>query len=221
MTERSPTLAVKALVEFLGTFFLVSVIGLVIVQKIGNPMAEALAIAGVLTALIYAGGPISGGHYNPVVTLAVVVLRRMARSDGLAYVLAQCFGALVAAGVVAFSLPSDTAGPVAEFSLDAASMRLAFMEFLFTFLLVFTILNVSMRKSVMGNSYFGVAIGLVVLAGILTVGPISGALFNPAVTLGLMGMDLTPWSGILWYLGSQLAGAMVAAAVFVQTAPDA
>ncbi|MCH2161227.1 MAG: aquaporin [Phycisphaerales bacterium] len=221
MSDRSPSLAVKSLIEFLGTFFLVCVIGLVIGRETGSELVDAIAIAGVLTALIYAGGPISGGHYNPVVTLAVIGLRRMVPSDGVAYLLAQFSGALVAAGMVAFALPTGAEIPAGETATAAESMRLAIMEFFFTFLLVFTILNVSMRKSVAGNGYFGLAIGLVVLVGMIAVGPISGAVFNPAVALGLMCMELTPWTALLWYLGSQCAGAMVAAAVFGMTTPDA
>ena len=81
-------------------------------------------------------------------------------------------------------------------------------------------MNVAVRKSAQGNSYFGLAIGLVVLAGALSVGPISGAVFNPAVALGITAMQASPWGLLLWYFASQIAGAVVAAGVFEMTSPD-
>ena len=220
MSSIGPSNAAKALIEFVGTFFLVGVIGLVIGQVGGSTELDAFAIAAVLAALIYMGGPVSGGHYNPVVTLAVVATGRMTSALAVIYILAQCAGGLVAAGLVSFTLPEDAFAVMDEIPSIEESVRLALMEFFFTFLLVFTILNVAVRKSVAGNQYFGLAIGLVVLAGALAVGPISGAVFNPAVAFSLIAMEVTPWALLLWYLGSQIAGAVVAAAVFQQTSPD-
>ena len=100
-------------------------------------------------------------------------------------------------------------------------MKLAVLEFFFTFFLIFTIMNVAARKSAAGNSYYGLAIGLVVLCGALTVGPISGAVFNPAVAIGISAMEASPWAMLLWYFGAQIIAALVAASVFEVTAPDA
>jgi len=219
MSCSEPTNAAKAIIEFIGTFFLVGVVGLVIGQG-GGSAFDAFAIAGVLAALIYMGGPVSGAHYNPVVTLAFVVTRRMASGLAVIYILAQLAGALVAAGLVSFVLPEEAFVPVQEIPGVEASLKLAIMEFFFTFLLVFTIMNVAARRSAQGNSYYGLAIGLVVLAGALAVGPISGAVFNPAVAVGISAMEASPWAMLLWYFGSQLAGALVAAGVFEQTSPD-
>lgn len=222
MSASAPSLAVKALIEFIGTFFLVGVVGLVIGQVTpGGGELDAFAIAGALAALIYMGGPISGAHYNPAVTVAFAVARRMPSSDVVPYILAQVAGGFAAAGLVAFSLPENAFLAGTEVASFDANLRLAVLEFFFTFFLIFTIMNVAARKSAEGNSYFGLAVGLVVLCGALTVGPISGAVFNPAVALGISAMDASPWSMVLWYFGAQFAAAFVAAGVFEATSPDA
>ena len=220
MSAKEPSAAAKAIIEFIGTFFLVGVVGLAIGQITPGGELDAFAIAAVLAALIYMGGPISGGHYNPVVTLAIVATKRMAPSLAVIYLLAQFAGGLVAAGLVSFTLSSDAFVTGSEIPPLEESVKLAILEFFFTFLLVFTIMNVAVRKSAQGNSYFGLAIGLVVLAGALTVGPISGAVFNPAVALGITVMQASPWGLLLWYFASQIAGALVAAGVFELTSPD-
>ena len=221
MSGSSPSFGTKAIIEFIGTFFLVGVVGLAIGEPSTDRLTDAVSIAAVLTAAIYMGSRLSGAHYNPLVTLALVLLRRMPRSEAMVYLLAQVAGALVAAGLVSVSLPADGMIQVAEAVNPDDAFRLAGMEFLFTFLLVLTVLNVGFRKSTAGNNYYGLAIGLVVLGGGLAVGPISGAVFNPAVALSLATLDAVPWSLLPWYIGSQLAGTLVASAVFALTASDA
>lgn len=222
MPQPAPSLAAKAIIEFIGTFFLVGVVGLVIGQVTpGGGELDAFAIAAALAALIYMGGPISGGHYNPAVTIAFLVSKRMPPSDAGVYILAQVIGAFAAAGLVSFTLPEDTFVAVSEIPPLDQSMKLAVLEFFFTFFLIFTIMNVAARKSAAGNSYYGLAIGLVVLCGALTVGPISGAVFNPAVAIGISAMEASPWAMLLWYFGAQIIAALVAASVFEVTAPDA
>jgi aquaporin Z len=221
MPAPAPSLTVKALIEFIGTFFLVGVVGLAIGQITpGGGELDAFAIAGALAALIYMGGPISGAHYNPAVTIAFAVSRRMPSCEVLPYILAQVAGGFAAAGLVSFTLPESAFVATTEVASCDANLKLAVLEFFFTFFLIFTIMNVAARKSAAGNSYFGLAIGLVVLCGALTVGPISGAVFNPAVALGLSAMEVTPWSMVLWYFGAQFAAAFVAAGVFEVTSPD-
>lgn len=220
MSTFEPPKFAKAIIEFIGTFFLVGVIGLAIGQGGTDVEFDAFAIAGALIALIYMGGPISGAHYNPVVTLAFVVSKRMASGLAVVYILAQFAGGLVAAGLVSFVLPDDAFVAIDEIPPIEQSVKLAIMEFFFTFLLVFTIMNVSARRSIKGNPYYGVAVGLVVLAGSLVVGPISGAVFNPAVAIGISAMEASPWALIFWYFGAQIAGSLVAAGVFELTSPD-
>ena len=161
----------KYIVEFIGTFFLVLIIGLT-----GNPIAIGLG----LSVLIYMGGHRSGAHYNPAVSLAMAINNELdLRSLGF-YVFSQLTGATVATFFVMtlgnndFSVVSNT----------ESITNLFIAEILFTFLLVFVILNVALNKNLKGNQYFGFAIGLTVMTGAFAVGDISGAVFNPAVSFG-------------------------------------
>ena len=131
---KDPSAAAKAVIEFIGTFFLVGVVGLAIGQITPGGELDAFAIAAVLAALIYMGGPISGGHYNPVVTLAIVATKRMAPLLAVIYLLAQFAGGLVAAGLVSFTLSPDAFVTGSEIPPLEESVKLAILEFFFTFL---------------------------------------------------------------------------------------
>jgi aquaporin Z len=165
-------------VEFIGTFFLVLTIGCTGIAAAPGVIAP-LAIGSVLMVMIYAGGHISGAHYNPAVTLGVFLRGRCPASDVLPYWGAQLLGAAVAAWIVGFALQGE---PVTPFVGRVIGAFLA--EFLFTFALVYVVLNVATADATAGNSYFGLAIGFTVLAGAFAVGQISGAAFNPAVAIG-------------------------------------
>lgn len=192
----------RYLVEFIGTFFLVLTIGLV------APEAGALApfaIAAILCAMIYAGGPVSMAHYNPAVSLAFWLRGRLESKDIGPYLIAQ-FAAALLAGLIVIFLEGEAAQAKGFEHLD----KLIIAEILFTFALVFTILHVAISRRAEGNNYFGVAIALVVLAGALAVGTISGAAFNPAVTLGACLMGLLAWTDIWAYFVAQAGGAVLA-----------
>ena len=87
-------------------------------------------------------------------------------------------------------------------------------EFLYTFALVYVILNVATAKANAGNSFYGLAIGMTVMAGAFAVGPISGAAFNPAVAIGVAIMGLSPWPVFWIYLAANFLGGAAAAVVF-------
>jgi len=87
-------------------------------------------------------------------------------------------------------------------------------EFLFTFALVFVVLNVATSRDTAGNSYFGFSIGFTVLVGALAVGKISGGAFNPAVAFGITLMGLVSWASIWIYLVADLLGGLAAATAF-------
>ncbi len=195
----------KYLTEFIGTFFLVFTIGCTV---LGHAAEPPLAIGAVLMVMVYAGGHISGAHYNPAVTLAVFLRGRCAAGDVVPYWVAQIIGATLAAFAAKYLFHPGLAGPLP--SVPAALLA----EFLFTFALCYVVLNVATAKSTAGNSYYGLAIGFTVLAGAFAVGPISGGAFNPAVAVGVSVMGMAPWS-ILWvYLLANFAGAAAAAGVF-------
>jgi aquaporin Z len=198
-------------VEFIGTFFLVLTVGMTVIEPSLAPGMAPLAIAGVLAAMIYAGGHVSGAHYNPAVTLAVTLRGGCTSRDALAYVLAQLLAGAVAAGVVLWFKQTGPGGPLPS---EPVVLRVLVGETLFTFALAYVVLNVATAKGTSGNSYFGIAIGLVVLAGAYALGPIAAGALNPAVTLGAAVMGLIRATDSWMYLAGQLLGAALAAGVF-------
>ena len=195
--------------ELIGTFFLVFTIGCTVISTRPG-VIPALAIGSVLMVMIYAGGHISGAHYNPAVTVGVFLRGRCAASDVVPYFAAQVIGAIAAAQAALYLKGAPSFAPFMAASVPGALLA----EFLFTFALVYVILNVATAKGTQGNSHFGLAIGFTVLAGAFAVGDISGAAFNPAVAIGatMMGV-LSP--GMLWiYFVAELAAAVVAAFLF-------
>ena len=198
----------KYLVEFIGTFFLVLTIGCVVILRGTGPFVP-LAIGSALMVMIYAGGHVSGAHYNPAVTLAVWIRGRCATKDLVPYWLAQIIGASLAAAAVSF-LKGDA--QVSAITVKVGPALLA--EFLFTFALAYVVLNVATAKGTTGNSFYGLAIGFTVMSGAFAVAPVSGAMFNPAVAFGVSIMGLSAWSNIWIYLVAEFAGGIAAALAF-------
>jgi aquaporin Z len=205
----------KYLTEFVGTFFLVLTIGsTVLPPNDAGPMAP-VAIGAVLMAMVFAGGHVSGAHYNPAMTLAVFLRRRVLPNDVVGYMVAQVAGAAVAAIAVGFfkGFPSTT-----PLQIDPIHALLG--EFFFTFALCTVVLNVATAKGTSGNSFYGLAIGFTVLAGAYAIGPISGAAFNPAVVIGLTLIGLFAAGNIWIYVIANFAAASAAAAFFQYIDPD-
>jgi aquaporin Z len=200
------------LTEFIGTFFLVLTIGLVVLD--GTAMAP-IAIGSVLMVMVYAGGHISGAHYNPAVTLAVALRGAMEWRDVVPYMASQIVGALAAAGCVVAIL-GDTFAPAPAAGAGFAGVVL--VELLFTFALCLVVLNTATAPETDGNSYFGLAIGFTVTVGAFAGGGISGGAFNPAVGIGPIVMDALVSGGsmaALWlYLIAPFAGGALAAVVY-------
>lgn len=194
--------------EFIGTGFLVLTIGCTGIAA-GPGVIPPLAIGAVLMVMIYAGGHVSGAHYNPAVTLGVYIRGRLPAREVAPYVAAQVLGAAAATAIVLFFKTTPPAAPfVARLGAGYAA------ELLFTFALVHVVLNTATAKATAGNSYFGLAIGFTVLAGAFAVGDVSGGAFNPAVAVGASMMGLLPWNLIWLYLLSELLGAALAGVVF-------
>src|SRR5258708_16406516 len=169
----------KCVVEFIGTFFLIFVIGCVSSQA--DVLLAALAIGATLMVMIVAGGHMSGGHYNPAVTVGVWIRGACGTLEAGFYLVAQVIGAIVAALAAAFLLGHGSS-PAAS-TVTVAQVMLA--EVLGTFALVYTVLNVATARSTSGNSFYGLAIGFTVFAQAVAVGKISGGAFNPAVAIGV------------------------------------
>jgi len=198
----------KYITEFIGTFFLVLTIGCSVVIG-GAGVIAPLAIGSILMVMIYAGGHVSGGDFNPAVTLGVWLRGRCPAKDVVPYWLAQWLAAVVASLVLNYLKGEAQAKPLV---LKVGPALLA--EFLFTFALVYVVLNSATAKLNAGNSFYGLAIGFTVMSGAFAVGSISSAAFNPAVALGISIMGLSAWSNIWIYLLANFAAGFAAAAIF-------
>ena len=200
----------KYLIELIGTFFLVLVIGLT-----GNP----LAIGSVLMVMIYMGGHVSGAHYNPAVTLAVLLQKKIDTRDAGMYMIFQVIGS-IAAALVAYAITGNTFAPGPGATASTVSALL--VEIIFTFALVSVVLNVAVSPSVSGNNYYGLAIGFTVLAAAFAGGSISGGAYNPAVGIGPCIIDTlvggnNSLSNVWLYLVGPPAGAWLGSMVFSYT----
>jgi aquaporin Z len=207
----------KYAVEFIGTFFLVLTIGMTVIAPGADGLAP-LAIGSALMVMIYAGGHVSGAHYNPAVTLAVFLRGRCPLKDVPGYMVSQVVGAAVAAIVVGMLKGADAMSKVAASSPVVGSALIA--EFLFTFALAWVVLNVATAKATAGNSNYGLAIGFTVLTGAFAVGSVSGGAFNPAVAVGITMMGLSATANIWIFLVADFAGAAVAAFAFKAINPN-
>ena len=200
----------KYIIEFLGTFFLVLIIGLS-----QNPLAIGLGLA----VLVYMGAHISGAHYNPVVSLAMLVNDQIELKEFSFYLASQLLGS-VAATYFIMLLGNDF--EVISNTNDISSFFVA--EILFTFLLVFVILNVALNKNLKGNQFYGLAIGLTVTTGAFAVGNISGGVFNPAVSFGpslfsfidpqVVGTNVSSSDFFIYYLISGIIGSVIASYLY-------
>ena len=199
----------KYITEFIGTFFLVLAVGF------ASGEHAVLVIASALMVMIYAGGHISGAHYNPAVTLAVLIRGKIGTSDALIYMVSQIAGAVVAALIVGFfkDIP-------AEPLVLQHTTRALVAEVLGTFALAYVVLNVATAKGTAGNSFYGLAIGFTVYFAGSLLGSHSGGAFNPAVAIGASVIKAFAWSNSWIYLVGCFGGAALAALVFRMNNPD-
>ena len=199
----------KYATEFIGTFFLVFTICTTVLSGLS---VAPLAIGLVLAAMVFAGGHISGAHYNPAVTVAVWIRGRLPNREVLPYMAAQVAGAAAAAGIARLVVDRQ---PAAAFQVSGRHLVAALVaELVVTFALAYVVLNVATSKDHPNNSFYGLAIGFTVLAGAFAVGGVSGGVFNPAVALGVSTAGLVSWSMIWVYLVANLAGGALAAVAF-------
>jgi aquaporin Z len=196
----------KLYVEFIGTFFLVFTVGMA--SRTAGTLAP-LAIGAALMVMVFAGGHVSGGHYNPAVSTAVFLRGKLPSSEYLPYLAIQILGALAAALVV-IVLGYNPPNPMRTAGIG----KMLIVEFLFTFALCYVVLNVATARDTEGNSFYGLAIGFTVAAGAFAVGSVSGGAFNPAVAVGATVMGLLSWSHIWIYLLANLLGGAAAAGGF-------
>jgi aquaporin Z len=205
------TLPRKLVVEFIGAFFLMFTVGMAVARA--GTLAP-LAIGSALMIMVFAGGHISGGHYNPAVSTAVFARGKLAAGEYVPYIVTQAVGAILA-GLLIKALGYAPATAAATASVG----RMLIVEFLFTFALCWVVLNVATARGTENNSFYGLAIGFTVMTGAFAVGSISGGAFNPAVALGATVLGMFTWSHIWVYLLANFVGGLAAAGVFLVTQP--
>lgn len=198
----------KYITEFIGTFFLVLAAGL------ASGDNAVLIIGATLMVMIYAGGHISGGHYNPAVTLAVLIRGRCTVNDAIVYWVVQFAGAAVAAFTAIYFRGESTPIAIED------STKALIAEVIATFALAYVVLNVATAKGTSGNSFYGLAIGFTVFALGSLMGGKSGGALNPAVAVGAGLMKAFDWSNIWIYLVGCFAGGALAAIIFKVNNPD-
>jgi aquaporin Z len=203
----------KLVVEFVGMFMFMFTVGMATEKLTGAGALAPLAIGFVLMVMVFAGGHISGGHYNPAVSTAVLLRGKMTTTEWRAYVVTQLVAAVIAGAIARGIGGHEAATPTAGVG------KMFLVELIFTFALAYTVLNVATAKGTEGNSFYGLAIGGIVVVGGFAVGGISGAAFNPAIALGASITGLFQWSHIWIYLIAPPLGAAIAAVVFLYVQP--
>lgn len=199
--------------EFVGTFFLVLTVGFNVLQ---NTALAPISIGSILMSMIFATGKVSGGHFNPAVTLGVYLRGKIDGNSAFGYVLVQMAGGLVA-GLTYFSMLGATFSLGPGVGYGAAAVLI--VEVIFTAALVFVVLSVATTVQDDGNWYYGLAIGFTVMAAAFAIGPISGCSLNPAVTFGVMFSNLfhtgyLKVSLLLIYTFAPLLGSLLAVGFF-------
>jgi aquaporin Z len=205
----------KYLVEFIGTFFLVFTVGMAVIEPHAIDALAPLAIGSALMVMVYAGGHVSGAHYNPAVTVAVWLRGRCPAADVPGYI-----GSQLAAGIVAAFVVLGLKGDPSVTPRDIAILPSLVAELVGTFALAYVVLNVATAKSTSGNSFYGLAIGFTLMVIAFALGPISGGAFNPAVALGATVMKFFKVSYLWIFLVGNLGAGALAAAAFRFINPD-
>jgi len=193
----------KYITEFIGTFFLV-----LIILTSGQP----LAIGSTLMVMIFAGGHVSGGHYNPAVTLAIWLRGKITVNEAIPYMIFQIAGGILAALLAVWLTNMNMEGKTMD--LGDTTLKALVAEITGTFALAYVVLNVATTRGTSGNSFYGLAIGFTVFVCATGLGPISGGAFNPAVAISLSVVKAFAWKNIWIYLVGCFGGAIIAALVF-------
>jgi aquaporin TIP len=214
----------KLLVEFVGTFALIFIgAGSIVASGIALPEA-ALPGAGLVTialahglaigTMVTAVGHVSGGHFNPAVSVAVWVTRRLGTGELLAYVVIQLLGGLAGAGVLRLVVPAGSWEPanlgatlVAQNLSDAQAITI---EAVLTFFLVWVVFATAIDPEGAFNKVAGLAIGFVIAMDIMMGGPFTGASMNPARSLG-PAVAAGEYTGVWVYFIGPVIGATLAA----------
>lgn len=200
--------------ELVGTAVLVFTVQISVGLKSG---LAAFAIGAALCIMVFVGGPISGGHLNPSVSLGILLRGKMTAGEMIMYMISQIIGGLLGALLGGFIVGSfSVIGVGTGYSLLQALLA----EAIFTFILTFVVLGVATNSKADGNHYYGAAIGMTLMVGVITIGPISGCAINPAVALGLsIASGFSNLMYVVYVTIVDLLGGAVAAGCFYLVAP--
>jgi len=206
----------RSVAEFVGAFALIFVGAGSIMTGGGDLLGVAVAHGLILAIMVTALGHISGGHFNPAVTLGFVLTRRMKPVLGACYWVAQFSGAVAAALLLKWIYPdnvTDAAKLGAPVLNDQISASGGFvLEAILTFFLVWVVFATAADPRGAFTAIAGFAIGLTIAADILIGGPLTGAAMNPGRALGPMLVQNQWADGWIWFLGPFLGGALAALA---------
>jgi len=214
--KKKAQLQAKVISEFLGTYMLVVTIGLNVLAK---SVAGPFSIAAALIVMIFALGDVSGGHFNPAVTIAILSIGKIKVKEAVIYWVTQVVGALLGAVTytVIYGGSTFVLGPNKPFDLPETAVAEAF----FTFVLCFVVMSVACSPSADSHSYtqiYGLAIGSCIIVGGVAIGSISGGSLNPAVTIATFATAGLKFQGhSVFYIVFELVGAGVAVLVYYQT----
>ena len=210
----------KLIAEFIGTFFLTLTVCMTSYSKVSADL-QPLAVGVALIGLIYAGGYISGSIFNPAVTLAVLLRGRLNIKEAGAYITAQFLGGIAAALVtIVLTSAKPIVFPIESPPQYFGVIPAVLAEILGAFALVWVVLNVATSKSIDGNNFYGLSIGLTLMGLIYTFGSVSGSVFNPAVAVASNITQLSQLANIWIYLVGGFGGAAMAAFAYKYINPE-
>jgi MIP family channel proteins len=228
--DRDVSLGKQLFAEFIGTFALVFVLSGAVSASalIAGVLGVAIAAGLVLAIMISALGPISGGHFNPAVTVGIWVAGRIQTARAAAYVVVQLAGAVAGAAILRWALPqalwerSNLGLPALNTQLGITTGKGVLIEAVLTFFLVIAVFGVAVDERGTFKAIAGLGIGLVLTFDALVGGPLTGAAMNPAVFFGPAVVTGT-WTNFWVYVLGPVSGAVIASAVywlaFLRTAP--
>jgi aquaporin Z len=212
---KSAQLASKLLMEGIGTFLLVVTVSLNIRASATEGQLSALAVAGMVMGIVYAGVHISGAHYNPALTFAVYLCSGIGFKEATYYVITQLAGGMAGAAA-AYGLSTET--PSLKLGPGISSCKAVLAETIYTGAFIFVILHVPIKNDHKHfNPIYGIVYGFVVAAAVWSTASISGGALNPAVgtSLCLLAMTQGENADHLWvYWAGPLLGSLLAVLTF-------
>jgi MIP family channel proteins len=198
----------RGIAEFIGAFTLIFIGGGAGIASGGDIVAVALANGLAIGVMVMSLGHISGGHFNPAITLGFLSTRRITLRVAVAYWLSQFAGAVVAAALLRFLL--HHIGAAVPHAPQIGAGRGLVLELIMTFFLVWVVFATAVDARNPAKVVAGLAIGLTISIDVLMGGPYTGAAMNPARAFGPQLIGNSWGQGWIYYLGPALGGLIAA-----------